>query len=56
MTNHNSRRDMTAAVAAMVALVVAAAPLDGQEDFRFRSGVDLVNVTATVTDSSGRLL
>ena len=29
---------------------------DGQEEFRFRSGVELVNVTATVTDRSGRFV
>jgi VWFA-related protein len=28
----------------------------GQEGFRFRTGVELVNVTATVTDSSGRFV
>src|SRR5436190_19771562 len=27
-----------------------------QEDFRFRSGVELVNVTATVTDRNGRFV
>ena len=30
--------------------------MSGQEGFRFRSGVDLINVTATVTDRSGRFL
>lgn len=30
--------------------------IDGQQGFRFRSGVDLVNVTATVTDRSGRFV
>jgi len=34
----------------------AAAPLAGQDGFRFRSGVELINVTATVTDRSGRFL
>jgi VWFA-related protein len=49
-------------VAGTVALVLATASLDAQdgqdgpETFRFRSGVDLVNVTATVTDSSGRFV
>jgi Ca-activated chloride channel family protein len=28
----------------------------GQESFRFRSGVELINVTATVTDASGRFV
>ena len=27
-----------------------------QDEFRFRSGVDLVNVTATVTDRNGRFV
>lgn len=41
--------------AAVVALLAAAATtVQGQEGFRFRSGVDLINVTATVTDRSGR--
>ena len=30
--------------------------LNGQEEFRFRSGVELINVTATVTDRSGRFV
>ena len=30
--------------------------LDDQEGFRFRIGVDLINVTATVTDRSGRFV
>lgn len=34
----------------------ATAPVSGQEGFRFRSGVDLINVTATVTDRTGRFL
>ncbi|MSO55776.1 MAG: VWA domain-containing protein [Acidobacteria bacterium] len=38
--------------------VVATADVAGQkpDEFRFRSGVDLVNVTATVTDRSGRFV
>jgi Ca-activated chloride channel family protein len=31
-------------------------PVAGQEGFKFRSGVELINVTATVTDSTGRFL
>lgn len=31
-------------------------PAAGQEGFRFRSGVELINVTATVTDRSGRFV
>lgn len=56
MPTHRRHRHMTAAVAGLVALSVATAPIDGQEAFRFHSGVDLVNVTATVTDSSGRFV
>src|SRR6188474_2969107 len=40
-------------------IVVAAATVTGaqsQEGFRFRSGVELVNVTATVTDNDGRFV
>jgi Ca-activated chloride channel homolog len=47
-------------VPSLVAVVVAGGlsgvRLSGQEGFRFRSGVDLVNVTATVTDRSGRFV
>ncbi len=32
------------------------APVAGQEGFRFRSGVELINVSATVTDRSGRFV
>ena len=32
----------------------SARPVAGQEGFRFKSGVELINVTATVTDRSGR--
>ena len=29
---------------------------DGNQTFRFRTGVELINVTATVTDRSGRFV
>lgn len=50
-----------ARAASVTALVVAAgvilAPgVAGQEGFRFKSGVELINVTATVTDRSGRFV
>jgi Ca-activated chloride channel homolog len=47
-----------AAVATMVlaALPLAATRIAGQEGFRFKSGVELINVTATVTDRSGRFV
>ena len=37
-------------------LVVFPVLLGGQEPFRFRSGVELVNVSATVTDRTGRFV
>jgi VWFA-related protein len=43
--------------AATLAWLLLAIPVvNGQEGFRFRSGVELVNVTATVTDRSGRFV
>ena len=42
-------------IAALIA-ATAAAGAQSQEGFRFRSGVDLVNVTATVTDDDGRFV
>jgi VWFA-related protein len=47
--------------AVLVGLVIlaglsATARLSGQEGFRFKSGVELINVTATVTDRTGRFL
>ena len=42
-------------IAALMA-ATAAAGAQSQEGFRFRSGVDLVNVTATVTDDDGRFV
>lgn len=59
-------RTPAAAVVALVgAMVVAHAQAPGQQDgsrendrdrFRFRTGVELINVTATVTDASGRYI
>lgn len=47
---------LTAALA--IAVIAGGASVAGQnqEDFRFRSGVDLVNVTATVVDRNGRFV
>jgi VWFA-related protein len=47
--------------AALAAVLAAASTLHAQQDgdssaFRFRSGVELINVTATVTDASGRFV
>jgi Ca-activated chloride channel homolog len=49
----------TVALAVAVITATAAASnvaLHGQEEPRFRSGIDLVNVTATVTDRAGRFV
>ena len=43
-------------ILAALAAATAAASAQSQEGFRFRSGVDLVNVTATVTDDEGRFV
>ncbi|MGH9349188.1 MAG: VWA domain-containing protein [Vicinamibacterales bacterium] len=46
-----------ASLAAILAvLAVSAVPAQEQDAFRFRSGVELVNVTATVTDDDGRFV
>lgn len=46
-----------ASAAAVAALAVASiATLHGQEGFKFKSGVELVNVNVTVTDRSGRFV
>ena len=46
----------TLALAGALAVVIPHGRLAGQEGFRFHSGVELVNVTATVTDRSGRFV
>jgi Ca-activated chloride channel family protein len=50
------RRSTALAIVSAIALGVSHSQLIGQEEFRFRSGVELVNVTATVTDRSGRFV
>lgn len=54
---HNWRRCLAGAVAlaALSTGAPAAAPQD-REGFRFRTGIDLINVTVTVTDASGRFV
>lgn len=49
-----SRWIVATTLAALCALVAHERPVAGQEGFRFKSGVELINVTATVTDRSGR--
>jgi Ca-activated chloride channel family protein len=43
-------------VAASVLAALAVVSTDAQESFKFRSGVELVNVTATVSDQDGRFV
>ncbi len=43
-------------LAAAAALAASSVPLHGQDGFRFKSGVELVNVNVTVTDRSGRFV
>ena len=50
------RRFVKLLVLAGAGAVVVSQGLTGQEGFRFRSRVALVNVTATVTDRSGRFV
>ena len=42
--------------AALVSIMAAAVTVTAQDGFKFRSGVELVNVTATVTDDTGRFV
>jgi Ca-activated chloride channel family protein len=49
------RKHLPLAVGAAMLALAGTAPLAQQKDgFRFKSGVELINVTATVTDRSGR--
>jgi Ca-activated chloride channel family protein len=54
--SHRTVRQSMLGPLALVALVISESSLSGQDGFRFRSGVDLINVTATVTDRSGRFV
>jgi len=56
MGHPDIRRAAALAIAGAVTLLAPHNRLAGQEDFRFRSGVELVNVTATVTDRSGHFV
>jgi VWFA-related protein len=44
------------ALATIAALAAGAVTVSAQDGFRFRSGVELINVTATVTDDDGRFV
>ncbi len=56
MRNHSWRPSVAVALLALALGLTAGVPVAGQDGFRFRSGVELINVTATVTDRSGRFL
>lgn len=49
---------LVALFAAVVTLTAQSRPADqqGNDNFRFKSGVELINVTATVSDASGRFV
>ena len=49
-------RSLARAAAVAALAVVWAATLHGQQGFKFKSGVELVNVNVTVTDRSGRFV
>jgi HAMP domain-containing protein len=57
--SHTARLSVISALALAGILAVVASPtVRGQQDsrFRFKTGVDLVNVSATVTDANGRFV
>jgi Ca-activated chloride channel family protein len=56
MTHSRLRVSAVAAVAALLLASTFADVLSGQEGFRFKSGVELINVTASVVDRSGRFV
>jgi Ca-activated chloride channel family protein len=53
MASRILHRGVALALAIGAALVTSQIPLHGQDPFRFRTGIELINVTATVTDSTG---
>lgn len=56
MAHSTARRVIILALVTSAVLALSHRRLDGQDGFRFRSGVELINVTATVTDRSGRFV
>ena len=56
MSQSPYRSSVVVVVGSAVLLAVAPTRLDGQEEFRFRSAIELINVTATVTDASGHFV
>lgn len=53
---HARRPSLLALPLLAAALAAAAVPLAAQDGFRFRSTTELINVTATVTDDTGRFV
>src|ERR671932_443074 len=51
-----SRVLTAAALCALVVVTLEGQQQTDQSGFRFKSGVELINVTATVTDASGRFV
>src|SRR6187549_3737739 len=49
-------RRLVIAAAPVIAILVLALPLRAQEGFKFKTGVELISVTATVTGRDGRFL
>jgi Ca-activated chloride channel homolog len=49
-------RRLAVATMSLAALVISNPRAAGQEGFKFKSGVELINVNATVTDRSGRFV
>ncbi len=47
---------MAAAMVAALAVTTAGQETQDPQVFRFRTGVELINVTATVTDANGRFV
>ena len=56
MKRFASRTVIAAALVALVMLAPYQGAVSGQEGFRFKSGVELINVTASVIDRSGRFV
>jgi Ca-activated chloride channel family protein len=51
-----TRRVMALALVSSASMLLADGRIAGQEGFRFKSGVELINVNVTVTDRSGRFV
>ena len=56
MKRNAPRAIFAAALIALAMLAPFARAVSGQEGFRFKSGVELINVTVSVTDRSGRFV